>query len=201
MIRIADYITKAAWHSADKPSLTHEGRTFTWAETEERCWGFATALYDMGVRPGDRVAYLGLNSHRYYECYFVPSRIGAAVVTINYRLAIPEMIDCLNDCVPKVLIVDDLHLDIVFHALEGYEGLCIDQDGGFDWTRRQVAGVSKGQASAIQVHKSLHIAVEAARQHRRSLFVQQAGPQQRSQGIKIALLVCQNDLHDLLPFA
>jgi len=132
MIRIADYITKAAWHSADKPSLTHEGRTFTWAETEERCWGFATALYDMGVRPGDRVAYLGLNSHRYYECYFVPSRIGAAVVTINYRLAIPEMIDCLNDCVPKVLIVDDLHLDqarAVMKACDSIETLVYAGDG------------------------------------------------------------------------
>ncbi len=111
MLRIADYITKAAHRSRDQPSLTFEGRTFTWRETEERCWGIAGAFHTLGVRPGDRVAFLGFNCHQYFECYFAPSRIGATLVAINCRLSVPEMIDCVNDSRPKVLIVDRHHVD------------------------------------------------------------------------------------------
>jgi acyl-CoA synthetase (AMP-forming)/AMP-acid ligase II len=107
MIRIFDYITKAAWHRPDQASLTFGDKTHTWAETEKRCEGLAAGLYNVGVRPGDRVAWLGLNSHWFFEGYFVPSRIGAILVAINNRLAVPEMINCANDCTPTVLIVDD----------------------------------------------------------------------------------------------
>jgi len=111
MIRLADTLTKAAWHWGDQPSLTFEDKTFTWAETETRCQGLAAGLYGLGIRPEDKVAFLGLNSHWFFECYFVPSRIGAALVAINNRLAVPEMIACANDCRPKVLIVDDSFID------------------------------------------------------------------------------------------
>jgi acyl-CoA synthetase (AMP-forming)/AMP-acid ligase II len=111
MIRIADTITKAAWHRGDQPSLTFGDRTFTWAETETRCQGTAAGLHNLGVRPGDRVAWLGLNSHWFFEGYFVPSRIGAILVAVNNRLAVPEMIACVSDCLPKVLIVDDNFID------------------------------------------------------------------------------------------
>ena len=99
---------------------------------------------------------------------------------------------------PRRVVVDGLNLDVVFHTLKGYQRLRIHQDGSLNRAGRQMTRVRKGQTGAIQIQKVQHIAVEAARQYRHSLFVQQTCAQQRSQSIEIALLVCQNDLHDLI---
>ena len=66
----------------------------------------AQALVDLGVEPGDRVAYLGVNSHWMVEMYFVPSIIGALIVPVNYRLSEDEMVQLVGDCTPQVLFVD-----------------------------------------------------------------------------------------------
>ncbi|MEZ5675792.1 MAG: AMP-binding protein [Thalassovita sp.] len=67
---------------------------------------YRTGLVDLGVAPGDRVAYLGQNSHWIAESYFSPSLIGAISVPLNYRLAEDEMVEVIADCTPEVLIVD-----------------------------------------------------------------------------------------------
>ncbi|MFP3976429.1 acyl-CoA synthetase [Marinobacter sp. KMM 10035] len=100
--------TAARW--PDAPSITDEGRTYTWADTADRCRRLANALALRGIRAGDRVAYLGFNSHRLFEMFFAPSLIGAIVVPINFRLSQREMIECLEDSEPRVLVVDGYHL-------------------------------------------------------------------------------------------
>ena len=106
MLRIADHITRQAHRHPDRPAVTFGREIFTWAVFEKRCWGVAAMLHDLGILPGDRVAYLGLNSHRYFECYHAPSRIGAILVPLNIRLSVAELVECVTDCTPKALIVD-----------------------------------------------------------------------------------------------
>ena len=71
----------------------------------------STLLKELGVNPGDRVAFLGLNSNACFESYWSPALIGASMVPVNYRLAVREMIECVQDCSPVVLIVDPNFLD------------------------------------------------------------------------------------------
>ena len=106
MLRIADHISRQAHRHPNRPAVSFGGDTFSWATFEKRCWGVATLLFDLGVRAGDRVAYLGLNSHRYFECYYAPSRIGAILVPLNIRLSVAELVECVADCTPKALIMD-----------------------------------------------------------------------------------------------
>ncbi|GIT53854.1 MAG: hypothetical protein Ct9H300mP16_10140 [Pseudomonadota bacterium] len=106
MLRIADHITRQAHRHPDRPAVSFGGDTFSWAAFEKRCWGAAALLLDLGVRAGDRVAYLGLNSHRYFECYYAPSRIGAILVPLNIRLSVAELVECVADCTPKALFMD-----------------------------------------------------------------------------------------------
>ena len=106
MNRFPDIIRKHAFHTPDKAATIYEGRTYTWAEFSARVHGMAQALSDLGVKPGDRVAYLGMNSHWMVEMYFVPCLIGAVSVPINYRLSLDEMVETIADCTPKVLFVD-----------------------------------------------------------------------------------------------
>lgn len=104
---IADLLFDAANSWPEKPAITFLEETQTWLETKNRCHAAATLLVSAGVRRGDRVAYLGLNSNVCFESYFTPALIGAVLVPINYRLSIREMIECVEDCQPSVLIVDE----------------------------------------------------------------------------------------------
>lgn len=104
--RISELLEKAASKWPHKPALTFDGVTRSWAETYSRCHGAATLFKNSGVEKGDRVAYLGFNSDVCFESYFSPALIGAVLVPVNYRLSLREMIECIEDCMPKVMIVD-----------------------------------------------------------------------------------------------
>ncbi|MEO1679624.1 MAG: long-chain fatty acid--CoA ligase [Pseudomonadota bacterium] len=105
-MRLFDLIEKHAFHTPDKPATVFGGRTHSWAQFRDRIAGLAAALDGLGVAPGDRVGYLGLNSHWLAETYFAPSLIGAISVPLNHRLAAAELAQILLDCTPKVLIAD-----------------------------------------------------------------------------------------------
>lgn len=111
-MRVTSLLEKAENYWPDCPAITFEDRTFYWRETAARCRGLAAALAALGVVSGDRVAYLGLNSHRYFESYYGPALIGASLVPINHRLSLREMIECVEESSPGVLIVDTMHVDI-----------------------------------------------------------------------------------------
>ena len=104
---ISSFLLRTAERWPDKPAVTFSGVTRTWLETKERCHAAATLFRRLGVGQGDRIAYLGLNSNVCFETYYSPALIGAVFVPINHRLSIGEMKECLDDCAPKLLIVDE----------------------------------------------------------------------------------------------
>jgi len=109
-IAVHHLLEKAAERWPKSPSVSFEGRTFRWHETYRRCQGFAHVLAGLGVKPGDRVAYLGFNSHWCFELFFAAPMAGAIVVPVNFRLSVGEMVTCVEDAEPAVLVVDEHHL-------------------------------------------------------------------------------------------
>ncbi|WP_141579538.1 long-chain-fatty-acid--CoA ligase [Actinomadura sp. WMMA1423] len=65
----------------------------------------AAALAAAGLGPGDRVAVLDKNSLEYAELLFGATRIGAAQVPVNYRLAPDEVAYIVNNAQAKVFVV------------------------------------------------------------------------------------------------
>jgi long-chain acyl-CoA synthetase len=61
---------------------------YTWAEVDARVNRLANAL---DVAPGERVAILAENDHRYLETYWALSKRGAIAVPLNYRLLEDEL--------------------------------------------------------------------------------------------------------------
>lgn len=102
-------LEKAAERWPQNSSVSYEGRTFTWQETYVRCQRLAYGLAGLGVRRGDRVAYLGFNSHWCFELFFAAPMMGGIVVPVNSRLSIDELVLCIEDAEPAVLIVDEHH--------------------------------------------------------------------------------------------
>ncbi len=87
-------------------STVFRDRQRTWTETVERVARVAGGLKALGVRPGDRVAILALNSDRYYELLYAIPWLGAVMVPVNTRLAPSEIAYILEDSGARVLFVD-----------------------------------------------------------------------------------------------
>jgi long-chain acyl-CoA synthetase len=77
-----------------------------------RCRRLAGGLASIGVERGDRVAILMANGHRYLECLFAVPGMGAVVVPLNNRLAVPEHRYILEDAAVRVLVVDKSYAEV-----------------------------------------------------------------------------------------
>lgn len=121
--KISDLLFTAAKKWPEQPAISFRGRTQNWLETKNRCHAAATILQRAGVKSGDRVAFLGLNSNVCFESYYSPAILGATMVPINYRLALREMVECVQDCAPTVLIVDENYLTEARQLQEGCDSV------------------------------------------------------------------------------
>jgi acyl-CoA synthetase (AMP-forming)/AMP-acid ligase II len=100
-------ITLRNWQlRPDAPAIIFEGRTITHREFAERAFRLAHALRRLGVRRGHRVAILAQNCPEYMEVYAAGELGGWTTVTVNYRLAGPEISYILGDSKPHVLIYE-----------------------------------------------------------------------------------------------
>jgi acyl-CoA synthetase (AMP-forming)/AMP-acid ligase II len=84
-----------------------EGRTIAYGELDRLTNRVANGLTALGMKPGDRVAYLGKNSDAYFVFFFGATKAGFVVVPINWRLAPPEIAYIANESKARLLIVDE----------------------------------------------------------------------------------------------
>ncbi|MBE2997519.1 long-chain-fatty-acid--CoA ligase [Nocardiopsis sp. HNM0947] len=110
---IAASVARIAGARPDTTALVYEGDTTTFAELERRTAEFAAGLAAAGLKRGDRIAYLGLNSATLLETLVAATRIGAVFVPVNFRLAAPEVEVVLADAGPRVLVVEEGHRELV----------------------------------------------------------------------------------------
>ncbi|MFT5033367.1 MAG: long-chain acyl-CoA synthetase, partial [Bacteroidia bacterium] len=90
-----------------------EGREKTWSELLLRVKRIAGALQAQGVKPGDRIGILALNSDRYFELIYAIPWLGAVAVPINIRLAPPEITHWITDSQTQYLFVDAFFKDCI----------------------------------------------------------------------------------------
>ncbi|MGE5283859.1 MAG: long-chain fatty acid--CoA ligase [Actinomycetota bacterium] len=80
---------------------------YTYAEYNIRVAKLASALKRLGVRPGERVATFGWNSHRHLEAYFAIPCMGAVLHTLNIRLFEDQFTFIVNHAEDAVMLVDE----------------------------------------------------------------------------------------------
>jgi fatty-acyl-CoA synthase len=104
---LSDLIARNADFTPDKTAIRFGGRTLSYAAFHARIVDTARALKtELGVGRGDRVAILAANHSDYLVTLYACARLGAMLVTLNWRLAVPEQLFILSDAGAKVLIVD-----------------------------------------------------------------------------------------------
>src|SRR6516225_1408139 len=77
---------------------------YTYRTLRERIGRLATGLAALGVKPGDTVAVMDWDSHRYLECYFAIPMMGAVLQTVNIRLSPEQILYTLNHARANVVL-------------------------------------------------------------------------------------------------
>jgi fatty-acyl-CoA synthase len=125
----------------DREALADGALRLTYAQFFDRCDRWSAALQALGVKPGDRVAYIAPNTHAQLESFYAVPQIGAVLVPINYRLSPGEFEYIINHSGASVVCAHEDYLESVdgirpqlpgvrhFVALEG------SREGWVDYER------------------------------------------------------------------
>jgi long-chain acyl-CoA synthetase len=97
---------RSAQLKSNKVATIFGDRRRNWSEVKDRVARFAAGLAELGLKPGDRVAPIALNSDRYIEAYFAVWWAGGVIVPGNTRWALAEHVYALRDSGAEILLVD-----------------------------------------------------------------------------------------------
>jgi acyl-CoA synthetase (AMP-forming)/AMP-acid ligase II len=91
---------------APEQEIVYRGlKRYDYRMLRRRIGQLATGLTQLGVGPGDTVAVMDWDSHRYLECYFAAPMMGAALHTINIRLSPEQILYTINHAEDDVILV------------------------------------------------------------------------------------------------
>ena len=112
-MQITSILRRAAQVNPRGTATIFGDRQQTWAQMADRVARLAAGLQSLGMKTGDRVALLSLNSDRFIEYYFAVVWGGGAMMPMNIRWAAAECAYALNDAEAAILIVDDTFAKLV----------------------------------------------------------------------------------------
>ena len=131
---------------------------FTYEQFFARCDHWSVALQRLGVRKGDRVAYVSLNTSSHLESFYAVPQIGAVLVPINFRLHPQEIKYIVRHCGAKVVCAQSDFLETVeairesCPAVEHYVALEGVHEGWHDYER--LLGAETGDVDRPQIDES-----------------------------------------------
>ncbi|MGW7518146.1 acyl-CoA synthetase [Streptomyces sp. NPDC054796] len=118
---LGSWPARRARKTPHRAALLHDGRTVTFAALHDRTTRLAHTLRELGVRRGDRVAFLGPNHPAYFETFFATGLLGAVFLPLNTRLSAPETAYQLTDSGARLLVHTPEHAPLV-QELAGQRG-------------------------------------------------------------------------------
>jgi fatty-acyl-CoA synthase len=111
---LTHFLDRAVFLFGKKPAIICDDRVFTYEEINSRVNRLSHGLKELGIKKGDRVAYLTPNTVEMYEGFYGIFQLGAVMVPLNIRLKPEDYLFILNHSESKILFVDqDLYHLIV----------------------------------------------------------------------------------------
>ncbi|HTX04153.1 MAG TPA: acyl--CoA ligase family protein [Candidatus Acidoferrales bacterium] len=101
-----DYLERSAYIFREKIAVVDGDVRRTYPQLRDRVQRLATALQDLGVRDGERVAVMSPNSSAILESHFGVPMAGGILCALNIRLTVGEIDYILGHCGASVLIYD-----------------------------------------------------------------------------------------------
>ncbi|AIY89703.1 fatty acid--CoA ligase [Geoglobus acetivorans] len=100
------HILESGVNYAPKQEIVYRDKVrYSYTEFYERVHRLASALEELGVKKGTKVAVLDWDSHRYLECYFAIPMMGAVLHTVNVRLSPEDILYTMQHADDEVVLV------------------------------------------------------------------------------------------------
>ena len=104
---VGDLITRSAERFVDRVALVSDDERISYKTLDEKCCMAANAFTALGIKRGDRVAFMSHNCLDYIYCRYGLAKIGAVSSPINFMLKGEEIEYIINDAEPKAFIIED----------------------------------------------------------------------------------------------
>src|SRR3984885_6322239 len=133
---LAEMVRVQAKTRGNATAFEFEGRQTSFAEFDIKTNRVANALRALGVKPGERIAYLGKNSDIYFELLLGAIKAKGVMAPVNWRLAGPEIAFIVADCKAPVLFVGPEFVEQVRGIqaqLPGVRDFITTEGGAPDW--------------------------------------------------------------------
>jgi len=99
-------LLEAGVRRAPEQRIVSADLRLTYREFATRVHRLAAGLHGLGVAPGDTVAVMDWDTHRYLECFFAVPMMGAVLHTINVRLSPEQILYTINHAEDDVILVN-----------------------------------------------------------------------------------------------
>jgi long-chain acyl-CoA synthetase len=110
---LADIVRIHGEERPDVPALVHDGRTTTYGALDLAASRVANGLIAAGVRSQARVAHLDKSTDVFFELLFGVAKANAVIVSVNWRLAAPEVLHIVNDAEAEILFVGEEYFPVI----------------------------------------------------------------------------------------
>jgi fatty-acyl-CoA synthase len=139
-----------ATHQGGKPALNFEGHSHSYSALAGWVTRIAAGMQQrLGLKRGDRIAYLGKNSDSEVALIFAAARLGLILVPLNWRLAAAELHYVMQDSGAKYLFHDAHFADQIAPVLDGLADVsAIDVSGKLDSLTTDQTLISPGATLA-----------------------------------------------------
>jgi fatty-acyl-CoA synthase len=108
-----EFAARARQYYGDREAVVDGKVRLTYQQFFERCDRWSSALQALGIKAGDRVAYIAPNTHALLEAFYAVPQTGATLVPINYRLTGSDFAYILNHSGARIVCVHSDYLDTV----------------------------------------------------------------------------------------
>jgi fatty-acyl-CoA synthase len=100
-------------YSPNQEIVYRDLKRYDYATFRRRISRLASALEELGVRPGDTIGVMDWDSHRYLECFFAIPMMGAVLHMVNIRLSPEQIVYTINHAEDDVLLVNSDFLPVL----------------------------------------------------------------------------------------
>jgi long-chain acyl-CoA synthetase len=152
-MNIAKNLERSAFYFPDRPTISEGSSETSYAQLNEKANRVATALINLGIKPGDHIGLCAPNSGDWIAFYYGVLKAGAVAVTISSILKQDELSLLINHCRPKILYTFDEKLDeIATFRKIGKLDKVISPQGDMDF--EQLLNMGSGPFRAIDRDRS-----------------------------------------------
>ena len=108
----SEFLMLAAAIVPERTAIVFDGREFSFELLQERVNRLASAMSDLGVGAGDRVAAMQTNCNHLLELYFAAAQLDAIYVPINFRAKEDELATMAGIVEPSLLFLGQRYLPL-----------------------------------------------------------------------------------------